>query len=96
MSLPVYVKGDNSKTKIYNLINLYFLIHLFKMNPTVPNMTGYDEVKIMMTSFPVPDDFPFSGIPRLVHMYILFFNLKRLFKAIIGDKWVTSGLEKVL
>ena len=36
-------------------------------------MTGYDEVKIMMTSLPVPDDFTFSGIPRLVRMYILFF-----------------------
>ena len=66
------------------------------MNPTVPNMTGYDEVKTMMTSYSVTDDFTFSGIPRLVRMYIHFSNLKRLFKEIIGDKWVTSGLEKGL
>ena len=45
---------------------------LFATNPTVPNMTGYDEVKIMMTSHPVPDEFTFSDIPRLVRMYILF------------------------
>ena len=66
------------------------------MNPTVPNMTGYDEVKIMMTSFPVPDDFPFRVYLALSVCIYFFFNLKRLFKAIIGDKWVTSGLEKVL
>ena len=48
------------------------LIHLFETNPTVPNMTGYDEVKIMMTSLPVSDEFTFSCIPRVVCMYILF------------------------
>ena len=31
------------------------------MNPTVPNMMGYDEVKIMMTSLPVPDEFTFQA-----------------------------------
>ena len=54
------------------------------------NMTGYDEVKIIMTSLPVPDEFTFSGLPRLVRMYIpyvyTFLDLKRLFKAIIGDE----------
>ena len=59
------------------------------MNPSVPNMTGNDEVKIILTSLPVPDEFSFSDLPRLVRMYI-----KRLFKAIICDKWVISGLEK--
>ena len=55
MPLPVSKNGDNSKTKKkYNPINLYFCIHLFETNTMVPNMTGYDEVKIMMTSLPVP------------------------------------------
>ena len=47
----------------------------------------------MMTSLPVTDEFTFSGIPRLIRMYI-FSNLKRIFKAIIGDEWVTSGYRK--
>ena len=57
-------------------------------------MTVYDKVKIIMTSLPVPDEFTFSGLLRLVRMYILFSFRKRLFKAIIGDKRVISGLEK--
>ena len=31
------------------------------MNPTVPNMTGYDEVKIIMTSLSVPDEVTFRA-----------------------------------
>ena len=65
-------KGKGQKQKIYSPINLYFLIHLFETNSTAPNKTGYDEVKIMMTSLPIPDEFTFSGIHRLVSMYILF------------------------
>ena len=42
------------------------------MNPTVPNMKGYDEVKMIMTSLPVPDEFTISGLLGLVRMYILF------------------------
>ena len=45
--------GDNPKTTRYNPRILYFLIHLLARNPTVPNMTGFDKVEIMMTSLPV-------------------------------------------
>ena len=38
----------------------------------VPNMMGFAEVEIMMTSLPVSDEFTFSGIPGPVHMCILF------------------------
>ena len=67
------------------------------MIPSVPNMTGYDEFKSIMTSLPVPNEFTFPDLPRLVRMYIyiLFFSyLKRLFKAIIRDKRTNSCLEK--
>ena len=71
----------------YNPINLYFQIHLFETNPKVPNMNGYDEVKIMMTSLPVPDEFIFFvHISPCPYVYT-FSNIKRIFNAIIGDKW---------
>ena len=57
------------------------------MNPTVPNMTGYDEVKIIMTSLPVPDEFLFFG-PTSPCPYVYTFSyIKRLVKAIVGDKY---------
>ena len=65
------------------------------MNPTVPNMTGYDEVKLIMTSLPVPDEFLFFFGPTSPCPYVYTLSyLKRLFKAIIGDKCSISGLEK--
>ena len=51
------------------------------MNLTVPNMTGYDEVKIIMTSLPVSDEFIFSGLPRLVRI-------------VFRERAIISGLEK--
>ena len=48
-------KGDNPKTTRYNPRIIYFWIHIFGTNPTVPNMTRFDKVEIMMTSLPVFD-----------------------------------------
>ena len=45
MSLPVKRKGDNSKTNGVNSIYLYFCKRLCEANPTVPNMTVFDEVE---------------------------------------------------
>ena len=42
------------------------------MNPTVPNMSGNDEVKIIITSLPVADEFLFfrASLALSVWMYI--------------------------
>ena len=55
---------------------MFKLIHIFEMNPTVPNMTGYDEVKIIMTSLPVPDEFLFFQAYFALSVCMYFFLSK--------------------
>ena len=43
-------KGDIPKTTRYNPRILYFCMHLLGANSTVPKITGFDKVEIMMTS----------------------------------------------
>ena len=43
---------------------------LFKTNPMIPNMAGFNEVENMMTSFPVFDAFLFSGVARPIRIYM--------------------------
>ena len=59
----------------------------------VPNVAESNEVENMMTSFPVFDTFLFSGIARSIRI-CAFPNLKRKFKAVLGDKRVTAGISK--
>ena len=49
-----------------------FVTVFSRLNPLIPNMMGFDEVEIMMTSLPVSDEFTFSGIPGPVNVCILF------------------------
>ena len=58
----------------------------------VPNMAVFNKVENMMTSFPVFDAFLsfWRGSPY-PNIYA-FPNLKRKFKAVLGDKSVTSGM----
>ena len=58
----------------------------------VPNMAGFYEVESMMTSFPVFDAFLFFGRSSPYPNRYAFPNLKRKFKAILGDKSDTSGI----
>ena len=56
-------------------------------------MAGFNEVENMM-SFPVLDAFLFFGRSSPFPNRYVFANLKRKFKAVLGDKSVTSGIGK--
>ena len=60
----------------------------------VPNMAGFNEVENMMTSFPIFDAFLFFGRSSPYPNRYAFPNLKRKFKAVLGDKSVTSSIGK--
>ena len=60
----------------------------------IPNMAGFNEVENMMTSFPVFDVFLFFGRSSPYPNKYAFPNLKRKLKAVLGDKSVTSGIDK--
>ena len=55
MSLPVKKKAIFRKR--YDIIPEFYIFEYIFLgtNPTVPHMTGYDIVEIMMTSLPVFD-----------------------------------------
>ena len=66
------------------------------MNPTVPNMSGYDEVKIIITSLPVADEFLFFGPTSPCPYECTFSYLKRLFKDVgYNFDFSTSGFYLV-
>ena len=60
----------------------------------VPNMAGFNEVENMITPFPVFDAFLFFGRSSPYPNRYAFPNLKRKFKAALGNKSVTSGIVK--
>ena len=60
----------------------------------VPNMAGFNEVENMMTSFLVFDVFLSFGRSSPYPNRHALPNLKRKFKAVLGDKSVTSGIGK--
>ena len=60
----------------------------------VPNMAGFNGVENMMTSFPVFDALSFFRRSSPFPNRYVFPNLKRKFKAVSGDKSVTSGIGK--
>ena len=57
-------------------------------------MAGFIKVENMMSSFPVFDAFLFFGRSSPYPNRYAFPNLKRKFKAVFGDKSVTSGMDK--
>ena len=58
----------------------------------VPNMAGFNEIENIMTSFPVVDAFLFFERSSPYPNRYAFPNLKRKFKAVLGDKSVTFGI----
>ena len=60
----------------------------------VPNMAGCNKVENLMTSFTVFDAFLFFWHSSPYPNIYAFPNLKRKFKAVLGDKSVTSGIDK--
>ena len=60
----------------------------------VPNMAGFNEDVNMMTSFLIFDAFLFFGRSSPYPNRSAFPNLKRKFKADLGDKSVTCGMGK--
>ena len=60
----------------------------------IPNMPGFNKVEIIMTSFQVFDAFIFFWRSLPYPNIYAFHNLKRKFKAGLGDKSVTSGIGK--
>ena len=60
----------------------------------IPNMSGFNKVEIMMTSFPVFDAFPFFWRSSHYPNIYAFPSLKGNFKAVLGDKSVTSDIGK--
>ena len=60
----------------------------------VPNMAGFNRVENIMTSFPVFDAFLSFGRSSPYPNRYAFPNQKRTFKAILGDKSVTSDIIK--
>ena len=55
----------------------------------VQNMAGFN-----VRHFRFFDAFLFSGVARPIQNIYVFSNLKRKFKAVLGDKSVTSGKGK--
>ena len=73
--------------------NIY-LKRLFETNPMEPNMAGFNKVENMITSFQVFDAyFCFWRSSPYPNIYA-FPNLKRKFKAVLGDKSFTSDRER--
>ena len=60
----------------------------------VPNMAGFNKVEKMMISFPVFGAFLFFWRSSPYPNIYAFPNLKRKFKAVLGNKSVTSGIRK--
>ena len=62
----------------------------------IVNMAGFNEAENVKTSFPVFDAFLFFGYSSSYPNIYAFPNLKRKFKAVLGDKSVISGIGKGL
>ena len=68
------------------MLFLFIWIYILETNPSVPDMKGFDYDDVTSC-------FRWIYFTPCPYVYT-FLNLQQIFKAIIGDKWVTAGLQK--